>query len=721
MSDANAPRIGDSLAAEALCDMAARRGLHASVREAQQAWQDVHAATSEQRLAAAWQWLFPGHSVERLPLSLAQNAQMPAWVVVEGHVGVLASLRSDDAPAQIQWLGTAPKNDPEFDHVWIPVSPSLATSDVGAHENKRGPATEAIIAALKAHKPALVNVGAATVAINLIAIVSSLFAMQVYDRVVPNFAYSTLWVLASGVFLAYIFDFIFKSLRLRMLEAVTKRLDEALSLYFFEKVMALKVDRRPSHVGSLVAQVRDYEAIKGFFTSSTLFVMADLPFIFLFIGIIALIGKGVAWVLVAFVPLCALVGILVYRPMARLQRDQNDEIIRRQGILFEAVAGAEVIKSVGGEPNFSDVWLRSTRETGVRGERLQLLQGQAQHVASSLQQIAYVVVLIVGVYEIERGVLTMGGMIACAILSTRALATISMITQLLLRSHHARYSLEILNGLLSGPTDESPERQGNVQGRPLDLSVRELKYGYEGSQSPQLVVPNLQIKAGERIAILGRNGSGKSTLVKVLAGLATPNEGEVRVAGLDLQHCRPSWLRKVIGYLPQDVRLFSGSLYENLTLGLPLPDEAAVNDALERTGLISAVNRHPLGVKLPIREGGYGLSGGQRQLVGLTRLLLQDPKIWVLDEPSSSLDKDAEERVMKLLGELGEDRTLVFTTHKPTWLALSTRVLLVEEGTIRADSPADKVRAIQYANAAQAQKATEEGNAAAMNKTPGAA
>ena len=228
MSDAKAPLIGDALAAQALCEMAHRRGLHASIREAQQAWQDVQAPGADQRLAAAWQWLFSGHTVEKVPLPLAFDAQMPAWVVADGAVGIVKRLRSDDQPMEIEWLGVAPEQPPEVASLWIPVSPSLASGEQVSHAPKRGPATEAIIAALKAHRPALTNVGAATVAINLIAIVSSLFAMQVYDRVVPNFAYSTLWVLASGVFVAYLFDLFFKGLRVSLLEAVTKRLDEAL-------------------------------------------------------------------------------------------------------------------------------------------------------------------------------------------------------------------------------------------------------------------------------------------------------------------------------------------------------------------------------------------------------------------------------------------------------------------------------------------------------------
>ena len=696
------PVVTEQLAAAILCDMAARRGLHAAMHEAQQAWRDVNAATFDERLIAAWQWLFPGHTVDRVPLGLAQPAQLPAWVIAGESVGVVTKLPQDEQPLQVDWKNKAPPAGTPTATVLVPVVPAPESEVLlSAKKNKRGPATEAILAGVKAHMPLLWRVGLVTVFINMTALVSSLFAMQVYDRVVPNFAFATLWVLASGVFVAYIFELIFKLVRLKLLEASTLRLDEALSLYFFEKVMALKLDRRPSRVGSLVAQIRDYESVKAFFTSSTLFALADIPFVIFFIAVIGMIGGNVAWVLVFFVPACIGIGLGVYRPLAKLQRDQNDEIIRRQGILFEAVSGAEIIKSQGGESRFSDVWLRSTRETGTRAERLHHVMAYAQFATAFCHHLGYIGVLIVGVYEIQGGNLTMGGLIACSILAGRTLSNMAQVTQLLLQWHHAKYSLEILDGLLSCPSDDSPDRQAISRSAPPDLTIKDLAYGYEGAQSAAINIGSLTIRAGERIAILGRNGSGKSTLMKLLAGLATPSKGEVRIAALDLQHCRPSWLREMIGYLPQDVRLFSGTLLENLTLGISLPDEARIRDALEKTGLSAAVARHPLGLGLPIKEGGYGLSGGQRQLVGLTRLVLQDPRIWLLDEPSASLDKEAEERLFKMIQNMPRDRTIIFTTHRPNWLTLADRVLLVEDGAIKADAPAEKVRAIPLgANAA---------------------
>lgn len=685
--------IRDDIAVTALCDMATRRGLHATRNEAEQTWRMVAGASFEKKFAAAWAWLFAGHSVEAVPLPLAHAAQMPAWII-DGHsIGVVTRLAANGQPMQVEWLGAPPPSPGRVDRLWVPVSSGLITTEPFIARKKRGPATEAIVAALRDHMPIFRRVGFISLVMNLLSIVSSLFTMQVYDRVVPNFAYATLWVLASGVVLAFVFETIFKLIRLRLLEASALRLDEALSLYFFEKLMALKLDRRPARVGSLVAQVRDYESVKAFFTSSTLFVIADLPFIFVFIGVVALIGGDVAWVLVVFVPISIVVGFAVYKPMARLQRQENDEAARRTGVLFETVAGAEVIKAQSGETRFGDVWLRATRQSGENGVRLRNLSAYAQFAGGFLQQMSYIALIIVGVYVIEGGNLTMGGLIACSILSGRILASTSQITRLLLQWHHAQHALEILDQVLSGPSDDEPGREANTHATALDLAMRDVMYAYDRNETPQLQVPALSIRAGERVAVLGRNGSGKTTLLKLLSGLATPNVGEVRIGGLDMQKCRPGWLREVIGYLPQEIRLFSGTLAENLTLGLGVPDETKIREAMDRTGLTLTLGRHPMGLNLSIKEGGAGLSGGQRQMVGLTRLLLQDPRIWLLDEPSSSLDKESEDRLMKIIRELPADRIVIFTSHRQTWLTLASRVLFVDEGQIRVDAPADKIRA----------------------------
>lgn len=700
MAEHPQPSSDHELAARALHDMAGRCGLFASPHETAAAWRQVQGNTTEQRLAGAWSLLFPGHSLQPVPYHQLHPSRLPAWVIHQGRMGILTALGGPKAPPTIGWYPAVSVPPDVPDRVWVPVPPLAgpANTDIGERPDRRGPATQALIAAFAAHKGILANVGLMTLIVNLIALVGPLFAMQVYDRVVPNLAYATLGVLGAGVVTAYVLDLAIKLARVRLMEKVGRRIDEALSLYFFERVLSLKVDRRPQRQGSLAAQIRDYEAVKNIFTSSVLFGIADLPFILLFIGVVALLGGAVVWVLVAFLFVSILVGVVAYVPVQRALRQQNDEMAHRQGMLFEAITGSERIKTLGGESVFADQWLRATKAVNAHGERVQVRTNSTQFITQFFQQTSFIAIVVVGVFQIEAGVLTMGGLIAVTMLSSRALATTAGITPLLLQWGRARHALQVLNDLLKCESDAHVTRQLGTQSTELSLQIRDVVYGYAGVSRPTLVAPALRIAAGERIAVLGANGSGKSTLLKLLAGVASPNQGDIRIAGLDYQHCRLSWLRQQIGYLAQDVALFSGTLKDNLTMGLARPSEQDIRHALKATGLLPAVELHPLGIDLPIREGGLGLSGGQRQMVGLTRLLLQKPRIWILDEPTASLDSEAEARLSTVLEHLPAHNTLIFTTHRPGWLKLANRVLVMEAGHIKLDQPADRVKIGTVAN-----------------------
>lgn len=673
--------------------------------EVEQALLQALGESPEELLSETWHALFPAERLTSIPWALVEARQLPALVWHDDACGVLSVLPAEGDPLVLMRL-TQRSDTLAAPPAAILVPHRVAVSEVEEAEPK--PATNAIVEALRAHQPIFLRAGVATLFINLLAIATSLFAMQVYDRVVPNFAYSTLWVLALGVLIAVVFDFVFKWVRLLYLEIMTRRVDEALSQFFFEKVMALKLDRRPSKAGTLVAQVRDYETIKTFFTSTTLFTVADIPFVFFFILVIALIGGHVAWVPLLFLPVCIGIGLLVQRPLAELQQSQIDESARRQGLLIEIIQGAESVKSLSGEWRFSLLWQSMTRELTLYGEKIRKLASQAQYLSGSFQQMAYVMVLAVGVYRIEAGALTMGGLIACSILAGRALAGITQMTQVMVQWQHVKHALKVLNDMLNLPADVPAAQQSSTSAAPLVLQVHGVRYAYEGSHGTQLAIEDLTISPGERVAVIGRNGSGKSTLLKLLAGLGTPNMGEVRIGGLDMQICRQGWLRSMVGYLPQDMRLFGGSLRDNLTLGLAQPDEAALREALARTGLDQLVNQLPKGLDSPVQEGGSGFSGGQRQLICLTRLWLQQPRIWLLDEPSASLDAETEQRVVALLKALPSDVTVIFTTHRKSWLALSARTLVVDGGSIRHDTPTDQIRHNPRQQEGQVQPVTPE-------------
>jgi ATP-binding cassette subfamily C protein LapB len=685
--------LNQQAAVQSLLEMIECRNLHASRYEVERAWNDVAVKNESDRLAVVWRTLFPGHTVLNCPIKLATNSQLPAWVVAGESIGLLTKTSTRDEVAKIDWAQGYPVPLSIDDaQVWVPVASVSEDADSAVVPSKKlGLAREAITVAIKAHRTDFTWAALASFFISSVAILVSLFALQVYDRVVPNFATATLWFLASGVFLALVIDFLLKYARMRLLEASESRVDEALSQFFFDRTLQLKVDRRPKHVGMLVAQVRDYEAIKGFFTSSTLFAITDLPFIAIYIFVIWAIGGPVAWVPTVFVLACLLVGLISYRPIAKAQREALEATIRRQGLLFEAVSGTEMIKAQGSEARFGDLWLEATRETVDRTQSLREIDTVATNFTQLFQQVATVCVLIVGVYVIAAGNMTLGGLIACSILAGRALGATSGISRLLLRWHHARFALQTLDALLENPSDHHASRQANTRAADLDLRLVDVKYSYRSDYAPQLSIPNLEIKQGERIAVLGSNGSGKSTLLKLLAGINTPSSGQVQLAQLDLENCKPSWLRETIGFLPQDVRLFAGSLLDNLTWGLSLPTEGDVLKAMQETGLDRVLKNHADGLMLRINEGGTGLSGGQRQLVALTRLVLQKPKIWLLDEAGDGLDREAELQVINIINKLPDDCTVVFTTHKTNWLDASHRVIALEDGQVRLDEPRSKI------------------------------
>lgn len=653
---------------------AARRGRAITEAEIEQALLQSPASTLDAVVADAWNRLFPRERLALMPADEAEAQHFPA-LACEGDSLRIVDARPDD--------GTT---------IQLRVPYAVPAPEQPLSEREERPATDAIRAVMLAHRPLFIRAGIATLFINVLAVASSIFAMQVYDRVVPNFSYATLWALAVGVLLVIGFDFVFRSLRLSLLEKLTLRADEALSQFFFERMMALKLDRRPARIGTLVAQVRDYEAVKAFFTSTTLFALADLPFMFFFIAVMAMLGGYIALVPLLLLPVCLAIGLLAQRPLAALQQQQVDDAARRQGVLIEVAQGAESLKAQGGEWRFSVLWQQLTRQLGDYGARIRTIGGRAQFLAGSFQQLAYVLVLVVGVYLIEAGSLTMGGLIACSILAGRAMANIGQVTGILVQWHHTRHALGVLDKLMALPSDETDARQGSTTAVPHSISLQGIRYSYDEAEGLQLALESLQVEPGERISVLGRNGSGKSTLLKIIAGLNTPNAGEVRIAGLDVQACRLGWLRETVGYLPQEVRLFAGTLRDNLTLGLGQPDEARLQAAIAQTGLDRFVQKQPQGLDHPVRDGGAGMSGGQRQLIGLTRLVLQQPRIWLLDEPSASLDRETEERVMALVRNLPADVTVIFTTHRMGWLPLSRRTLLLEDGQVRADVPSASVR-----------------------------
>ncbi|MBF0371099.1 MAG: type I secretion system permease/ATPase [Magnetococcales bacterium] len=544
------------------------------------------------------------------------------------------------------------------------------------------------------HGFSIAQVLAASVAINLLGLAVPLFVMNVYDRVVPNQAMETLWVLALGVGLALLFDFALRSLRYYFIDLTGRNLDTLLSARIFEKIMRLGLSQRPGSAGALANRVRSFENLRDFFTSATLVAFVDLPFAGLFILVIGLLGG----MQMAAIPLVValtviLVGLMFQVPLFRRMGSNHQETTRKHGFLVEAIQRLEMIKILGAEGRMQARWERLTdaMSEAAMGERW--LASLFQFFATFIAQSAYVGLILVGVYGIARGELTLGGLIACVILGGRVMAPILQIAAVLARLQQARVALGGLNQLMALPEERPPQQQWlhrpTIQG---SLTFRQLFFRYPEQTESAIRQLNLSIQAGERVGIIGRSGSGKSTLLKLITALYTPQNGQVLVDGIDVGQLDPAQLRHAVGYAQQESALFSGSLRDNIAMGGSAhPDDTTLLQALALTGMESLAQRHPSGLDRSVGTQGGNLSGGERQAVSLARALVESRPILLLDEPTSAMDLAAERLFIRRLGESLGSRTLLLVTQRTGLLALVDRLIVLDQGRVLADGPRDDV------------------------------
>ncbi|WP_162180725.1 ATP-binding cassette domain-containing protein [Sphingobium sp. DC-2] len=533
----------------------------------------------------------------------------------------------------------------------------------------------------------------ATFVVNVIALVTSIYSMQVYDRVVPRGAFSTLWVLTAGAIVAILFDFILRVVRANMLEDEAVKIDTEVSEFFFSRTAEVRMDARPPSIGTTAAQLKGLEQIRAMLSSSALFALADLPFAILFIVVIAKLGGVIAIVLAISFPVAILVALL----FAWLIRDNTGKAQasgnRKNGLLVEALDAAETMKANRGQWFLLSRWNHLLEEVHAAELPVKRLQAMAGTIFGTIQQIAYVCLIAWGAVEVFENRISMGALIACSILSGRVNGPLlGQLPSLLVQWTYSKISLQMLDNILQLPVDRPPHVD---QLRPNrlspSLSFNNVLFAYPG-QRTGLVVPRLEINAGERIGVIGGIGSGKSTLLKLMAGLYAPAQGQILMDKLDMGQIAEDLLRAQIGYLPQDYRLVNGSLRDNLILGLSDPGDDEIMEAARGTGLINLITAHPRGLDLPISEGGRGLSGGQRVLTGLTRLFLAKPKLILLDEPTANLDVDTEALVLRTLqASLTLDTTLILVTHKLQLLNLASRVFVMANGQIALDGPTGEV------------------------------
>jgi len=556
------------------------------------------------------------------------------------------------------------------------------------------------------HKPVFISAILATGLVSLLALATSLYAMQVYDRVIPNLGFETLKVLTVGVAASVLLELLLKLLRSHIVDSTGNDVDESLSRWFFDRMLGIRMESRPSSVGTLASQIKGFELVRGVLASTSIFALADVPFAAFFVFVIYLVGGPVVIVPLVFIPLALLAGLLFQQLIHRHTHQKLASSNQKSGLLIEAVDGAETLKCYGAEWSIQSRWNELVTESGYSDLKLRRYTAFSQNVSAALQQLGYIALIATGAYFVTQNELTMGGLLACSIIGNRAMQPIIQLPGTMMQWALAKAALKGLDQIIELPNDADEEHK-TLMPEILDSSLRfeRTRFAYGATSQVVLDIERLDIKAGESVGILGAIGSGKSTLLKLASGLYRPLEGKVSLGGVDLASLGGIAIRENIGYLAQDPKLFSGTLRDNILLGLPDPGEEAIMQAARRTGLATLILSQPAGLALPISEGGRGVSGGQKQLVALTRLLLAKPKVWLLDEPTGAMDSMTEMAVVKLLGEIiQEGTTVIVTTHKTALLSLFGRLMIMQGGRLQLDGPRDSVLSTLSAKAKEAKE-----------------
>jgi ATP-binding cassette subfamily C protein LapB len=533
----------------------------------------------------------------------------------------------------------------------------------------------------------------ATIVVNTLALVVALYTMQVYDRVIPHTGYNTLIVLFVGVLVALALELLLKQLRSHLVDRESTQIDAELTDWFFDRAQHVRMECRPAALGTLAAQIKGLEYLRGMLSGQTIFLLADIPFAVLFISVIAWIGGSIALVPVVLVPVTLAVGLIFQRRVRRAVELSQGHSNHKAGLLVEALDGIESVKATGSERNMQAAWQELILNAGDDEDRVKDASAMSTNLAASLQQVGYVTMVAFGAALVVNAQLTMGGLIACAIISQRALGPIARLPGALVQWVQAKTSLQMLDSMIELPNElDESDRTVNPEVIENSLRFERVEFTYGQNANLALDVPLLEVASGQRVGIVGPIGSGKSTLLKVASGLFRPEMGQVFLGGLDISKISHGRVRELIAYLPQDVRLTSGTLRDNVIRGLSDPGDEAILAAARRTGLIHLINTHPLGLALPLTEGGRGLSGGQRQLVAFTRLLLVDPAVFLLDEPTASMDTDTEGNIAHIISQLASDgKTVLISTHKTALLPFVDRLVVCKQGRIVLDGPREEV------------------------------
>ncbi|NAX48708.1 type I secretion system permease/ATPase [Photobacterium halotolerans] len=532
----------------------------------------------------------------------------------------------------------------------------------------------------------------ASILINLFAIATPLFTRLVYDKIVPNQAFDSLWVLASGITLIFGFDFVLKLMRSYFIDVAGKKSDILISAKLFAKVMGLRMEARPPSVGALARHLQEFEAIREFFTSATISSLIDLPFAILFLVVIWLIAGPLVIIPIIALALLILYSLLVQRPLRRSIEEGSRLSSQKHANLIESLSGLDTIKRFEAQSQFQYKWEEAVAHMANWSITSRRLTDSVQNTAGFCQQFVAVGMIVFGVYQIAAGELTMGGLIAVSMLSSRAVGPLVQLALLSTRYHQAKSAKTIIEQLMALPVEQEADKRflhrASLQGR---IQFSQVSFQYPGQQRMAIKDLDLTIEPGEKVAIIGRVGAGKTTIERLIMGLYKPSAGSISLDNTDIGQLHPTDIRRNIGSVPQDLMLFYGSVRDNIALGRSQVSDDAILRAAERAGVTAFTRQDEAGLDRQVGEGGQALSGGQKQAIAIARALLTEPKVLVMDEPSSSMDNKAEQALKQVLNRLDNDETLILFTHKTSMLDVVDRIVVLEQGQLVADGPKEQV------------------------------
>ena len=632
------------------------------------------------------------------------QVNMPCVLALkDGSACVLLSIRRGDAEVMVpetggrQHVGVATLQDlfsGQVLFVRLPHEPDARSGHLPARRQDRW-----FWSAIADLWPVYGHVFVAAVAINLLGLAASIYSMNVYDRVVPNNAMETLWVLTIGVVVVYVFDFLLRTARAYFVDAAGKGADAVIASRLVEQVLSMRLEARPASTGALASNLREYESLREFFTSATLVTLVDLPFVAIFVAVAWTIAGPVAYVPLVALPVVLLVGLLLQLPLSAAVSRNQAESAQKHAILVEAIEGLESLKVARAEGRTQKLWERFVAASARSAMATRVLSTFAINFTAFATSLASALVIFLGVHEIAAGRMTMGALIAVSILTGRAMAPLGQVAALIVRVNQSMAALTALDRLMKAPRERDPSE--SYVARPSlrgQIELRDVSFAYPQAGAPggggavaAISGVSIFVAPGERVGIVGRVGSGKSTLARLVTGLYQPTQGSVLVDGTDIRQIDPAELRRQVGYVPQDAHLVFGSVKENILIGSPFADDAALLRAATIAGVDDFVRARPQGYDMQVGEQGRYLSGGQRAAVTIARALVSDPPILLLDEPSGAMDSTSEQRLKARLSEILAGRTLLLVTHRGSMLSMVERLVVMDQGRIVADGPRDRV------------------------------